>query len=102
MNEARAFQAAAPNPPFNLAEIWPFPINAGAAMPYANGDHHFPINDPMLLDHRTNHRSGSARKRREDDESAKGVSTSGNGLVFLLKFIFNFLLHCCGNYCSVH
>nr|XP_009776015.1 PREDICTED: transcription factor bHLH79 isoform X4 [Nicotiana sylvestris] len=80
MNEARAFQAAAPNPPFNLAEIWPFPINAGAAMPYANGDHHFPINDPMLLDHRTNHRSGSARKRREDDESAKGVSTSGNGL----------------------
>ncbi|XP_019235526.1 PREDICTED: transcription factor bHLH79 isoform X2 [Nicotiana attenuata] len=77
MNEARAFQAAAANPPFNLAEIWPFPINAGAAMPYAN---HIPINDPMLLDHTTNHRIGSARKRREDDESAKGVSTSGNGL----------------------
>ncbi|XP_016483015.2 transcription factor BHLH094-like isoform X2 [Nicotiana tabacum] len=72
MNEARAFQAAAANPPFNLAEIWPFPINA-----YANGDHHIPMND---LDHRTNHRTGSATKRRDDDESAKGVSTSGNGL----------------------
>lgn len=93
MNEARAFQAAAANPPFNLAEIWPFPINA-----YANGDHHIPMND---LDHRTNHRTGSATKRRDDDESAKGVSTSGNGLVFFFKFILNFLLHCCGNCSSV-
>ncbi|KAJ8564659.1 hypothetical protein K7X08_001119 [Anisodus acutangulus] len=68
MNEARAAN--------NLAEIWPFPINAAGATPYGfsnngNEDHHI----PMVLDHRTNH---GARKRHEDDESAKGVSTSGN------------------------
>ncbi|XP_059308551.1 transcription factor BHLH089-like [Lycium ferocissimum] len=69
MNEARAFQT---NTPFNLAEIWPFPINAP---PYGfSNQEHIPMNDdPMVVDHRTN------RKRREDDnESAKGVSTSGN------------------------
>lgn len=68
MNEARAFQSAA-----NLAEIWPFPINAGGPKPYALSNAN-PMNDPMVLDHH------GGRKRREDDESAKGVSTSGNGL----------------------
>ncbi|MCE3049880.1 hypothetical protein HAX54_046034 [Datura stramonium] len=75
MNEARAFQAAA-----NLAEIWPFPINAGSPTPYGlspNFSNANPMNDPMVLDHTTNH---GGRKRREDDESAKGVSTSGNGM----------------------
>ncbi|MCE0481413.1 hypothetical protein HAX54_039173 [Datura stramonium] len=75
MNEARAFQAAA-----NLAEIWPFPINAWQSNPYGlspNFSNANPMNDPMVLDHTTNH---GGRKRREDDESAKGVSTSGNGM----------------------
>lgn len=90
MNHAGGFQS----PPFNLSEIWQFPINAGEGeTPYS-----FPSsaaaaaqnvsdvrnNDPMVLDHRTTNYSGggggSARKRNEDDESAKGVSTSGNGL----------------------
>ncbi|KAJ8563078.1 hypothetical protein K7X08_031530 [Anisodus acutangulus] len=77
MNEARAFQAATNN----FAEIWPFPINANAT-PYGfsnnvnEEDHHIMMNDPMVVDHRTN--QGGTRKRREDDESAIGVSTSAN------------------------
>lgn len=62
-----AFQAAP-----NLAEIWPFPINALSS---DNQDQHIPINHH--LQHIKNH---AARKRRDDDESAKGVSTSGNAL----------------------
>lgn len=73
INHAGDFQS----PPFNLAEIWKFPVNAGgSATAYCfPPPPDIPKNDPMVLDRRT-----SARKRREDDESAKGVSTSGNGL----------------------
>ncbi|XP_055802343.1 transcription factor BHLH089-like isoform X2 [Solanum dulcamara] len=56
----------------NLAEIWPFPINA---LSNANQDQHIPINH--LLHHTTNH---AARKRRDDDEFANGVLTNGNAL----------------------
>ncbi|XP_015076833.1 transcription factor BHLH094 [Solanum pennellii] len=92
MNHAGGFQS----PPFNLSEIWQFPINAGEGeTPYSfpsstaaapqNVSDDVRNNDPMVLDRRTNNYSGgggggSARKRNEDDESAKGVSTSGNGL----------------------
>lgn len=58
-----AFQTAT-----NLAEIWPY--------------HH-------LLDHTTNH---AATKRRDDDESAIGVSTSGNALVYI-SLLTSHLLH---------
>ncbi|CAN4116241.1 unnamed protein product [Withania somnifera] len=78
MNHAGDFQS----PPFNLAEIWQFPVNAGG-----NGTaYSFPpppqpnVSNPMVLDWRTANYTGSSRKRREDDESAKGVSTSGNSL----------------------
>nr|GMD15132.1 transcription factor bHLH79 isoform X1 [Ipomoea batatas]GMD19586.1 transcription factor bHLH79 isoform X1 [Ipomoea batatas] len=84
-----AFQVAN-NVPFNLVEIWPFPINASAAAqfgmgapPNVNGlnrDHGPPVSDPMALDGRVDQSGGAARKRREDDESAMGVSTSGNSL----------------------
>lgn len=106
MNHAGGFQS----PPFNLSEIWQFPINAGEGeTPYS-----FPLstaaapqnvsddvrnNDPMVLDRRTNNYSGgggggAARKRNEDDESAKGVSTSGNGLVFYLVHLILLLFSC--------
>lgn len=74
-----AFQAAP-----NLAEIWPFPINALSS---DNQDQHIPINHH--LQHIKNH---AARKRRDDDESAKGVSTSGNALVFLYTNLFLFYI----------
>ncbi|XP_031101284.1 transcription factor BHLH089-like [Ipomoea triloba] len=86
-----AFQVAN-NVPFNLVEIWPFPINASAAAaaqfglgapPNVSGlnrDHGPPVSDPMALDRRVDQNGGAARKRREDDESAMGVSTSGNSL----------------------
>ncbi|KAK6788925.1 hypothetical protein RDI58_012724 [Solanum bulbocastanum] len=89
MNHAGGFQS----PPFNLSEIWQFPINAGEGeTPYSFPSSTAPAaqnvsdvrnNDPMVLDRRTTNYSGgggSARKRNDDDESAKGVSTSGNGL----------------------
>ncbi|XP_055810178.1 transcription factor BHLH094 isoform X2 [Solanum dulcamara] len=91
MNHAGGFQS----PPFNLAEIWQFPINAaGDATAYsfpsstaaaaAHNVSDVPNNDPMVLDRRKTNYScgggGSARNRNEEDESAKGVSTSGNGL----------------------
>lgn len=84
-----AFQVAN-NVPFNLAEIWPFPINASAASAAAqfglgvnglNRDHGLPVSDPVALDRRVDQNGGGARKRREDDESAMGVSTSGNSVV---------------------
>ncbi|MCD7450689.1 hypothetical protein HAX54_008143 [Datura stramonium] len=67
-----------------------FPINAGGgatayslplstAAACGGGACSIPKNDPMLLDRRTTNYTpsgGSARKRLEDDESAKGVSTS--------------------------
>ncbi|KAG5604250.1 hypothetical protein H5410_025742 [Solanum commersonii] len=90
MNHAGGFRS----PPFNLSEIWQFPINAGegetpysfpsSAAPAAQNVSDVRNNDPMVLDRRTTNYSGggggSARKRNEDDESAKGVSSSGNGL----------------------
>lgn len=88
MNHAGGFQS----PPFNLAEIWQFPIDAGGGVVMAYNVSAIPNNDPMVLDRRTTNSSGgggggSARKRNEDDDSAKGVSTSGNGLVFYLIYL---------------
>lgn len=84
--------------PYNLAEIWPFPMNGvsaggGASTSFQNNnvtnslvasmsmnmnvdlsvnrDH-----DPMVMEQTTNLNSSGVRRRREDDESAKGVSTS--------------------------
>ncbi|KAF3646190.1 Transcription factor BPE [Capsicum annuum] len=84
INHAGGFQSPPP-PPFNLADIWQFPGNAGgnataysfpvsaSAVAAVEQEHNMsdvPENDPMRR----------ARKRRKDDECAKGVSTSGNGL----------------------
>lgn len=105
MNHAGGFQS----PPFNLAEIWQFPINAGGdataysfpsstAAAAVHNVSDVPNNDPMVLDRRTTNYSGggggSARKRNEEDESAKGVSTSGNGLVFYLIYLIFLLVSC--------
>ncbi|XP_059655956.1 transcription factor BHLH094-like [Cornus florida] len=93
-------------PSYNMAEIWPFPINGGASVgesrgglelrsvPFGQSLGRFADNasanrdvsgdDPMVLDQR-GARSGGARKKRLDmaleDESAKVVSTStSNGM----------------------
>lgn len=88
--------------PYNLAEIWPFPIaggvgDAGGGLGLRRpqlGQNLAPFgdisgvnrdvsgNDPMSLDHRGNH-GGATRKRRDggEEDSPKGVSTSsGNGV----------------------
>ncbi|CAN4124340.1 unnamed protein product [Withania somnifera] len=79
INRAGDFQS----PPFNLAEIWQFPVNAGGnstAYSFPPPMSTAPQTDPMVLDRRTENYTGSVRKRREENESAKGVSTSDNGL----------------------
>ncbi|CAH9095314.1 unnamed protein product [Cuscuta europaea] len=82
----RDFQAA-PIAPYSLNEIWPFAINAAAPAAYGLGipanvsrEHCAPLSDPLFSDQTVKQNSSRARKPREDDESAKGVSTSGNGL----------------------
>ncbi|VFQ63128.1 unnamed protein product [Cuscuta campestris] len=74
---------AAPSAPYSLAEIWPFAINAAAAMPSSLSRENFaPMSGPVFFDGIVGNQNCSrARKRPEDDESAKGVSTSGNGLI---------------------
>ncbi|GMP58158.1 hypothetical protein CsSME_00021926 [Camellia sinensis var. sinensis] len=87
--------------PYNLAEIWPFPINGGESggggldlrrVQFGQGLGQFAEkanrevsggDDPMFLDHK-GAQSGGSRKRRDvpEDESAMAVSTSsGNGMV---------------------
>ncbi|XP_059316659.1 transcription factor BHLH089-like [Lycium ferocissimum] len=70
--------------PFNLAEIWQFPINAGGdatayTLPPPSTAAAHNVSD---IPKNTNYSGGgSVRKRHVDDEFAnKGVSTSGNGL----------------------
>ncbi|CAH9087741.1 unnamed protein product [Cuscuta epithymum] len=82
----RDFQAA-PIAPYSLTEIWPFTINAAGPAAYGLGmpanvslEHCAPLSDPRFSDQTVNQNGSRARKRREDDESAKGVSTSGNDL----------------------
>ncbi|GMP58155.1 hypothetical protein CsSME_00021926 [Camellia sinensis var. sinensis] len=86
--------------PYNLAEIWPFPINGGESggggldlrrVQFGQGLGQFAEkanrevsggDDPMFLDHK-GAQSGGSRKRRDvpEDESAMAVSTSsGNGM----------------------
>lgn len=94
---------------FNLAEIWPFPINAAGCASGGqsggkldslrrfqfehslgqfadNANRDVSIDDPMILeDQRGTNNGGGTRKRGEEDGSAKGVSTScsaGNAMVF--------------------
>lgn len=94
---------------YNLAEIWPFPINGGGSVGESSRggldfrralfgqnlgqfsaslspNRDVSVDDPMLLDQRGSRSGGGgARKRRDavsDDEPAKAVSTSrsnGNG-----------------------
>jgi hypothetical protein len=96
-------------PPYNLAEIWQFPMNGGEGVgvfgrglglgsaqfgDVSGANQDVSGSDPMSLDLRANHsgggrggaNGGGAKNRRDlDDESAKGVSTSnignGNGAV---------------------
>ncbi|XP_059447236.1 transcription factor BHLH089 [Corylus avellana] len=102
MNEGSFTSANAA--PYNLAEIWQFPMNGGAGVGEFGGglglrsaqfgdvsgaNRDVSGSDPMSLDLRANPgggdrggaNGGGARKRRDlEDESAKGVSTSnGNG-----------------------
>lgn len=102
MNEGSFTHANAAS--YNLAEIWPFPMNGGAGMGEFGGglglrgaqfgdvsgaNRDVSGSDPMSLDLRANRggggrggaNGGGARKKRDlEDESAKGVSTSnGNG-----------------------
>ncbi|KAM7487373.1 hypothetical protein LguiB_024857 [Lonicera macranthoides] len=101
MNDG-SFQSATATS-FNLAEIWPFPINAACASggqsggkldlrrvqfghslgqfaDNANPNRDVSIDDPMILDQRGTNNGGGTRKRGEEDRSAaKGVSTSSAG-----------------------
>ncbi|KAL6969513.1 hypothetical protein U1Q18_029225 [Sarracenia purpurea var. burkii] len=95
-----AFQPASAAAQYNLAEIWPFPINGGesgsgldfrrvqlghglAEFTEASVYRQISDNDPMVVDHRAAQR-GSSRKRRDvaqEDASARAVSTSNcNGM----------------------
>ena len=96
--------------PYNLAEIWQFPMNGGSGLgesggglglrrpQFAHGSGPFgdflgpnpdvPGNDPINSEQRESNQ-GVNRKRShaEEDLAAKGVSTSnggGNGVVFTL------------------
>nr|WAK86052.1 transcription factor bHLH6 [Nothapodytes nimmoniana] len=61
---------------FNLPEIWQIPFNA-ASFNASPATREVSVGDLMSLDHdRIGNHVGGARKRREEDESAKGVSTS--------------------------
>ena len=118
MNEGSFASANAA--PYNLAEIWQFPMNGGGGVGEFGGglglrsaqfgdvsgaNRDVSVSDPMSLDLRANlggggrggANGGGARKRRDlEDESAKGVSTSngnGNGAVLICsKFINSSLL----------
>lgn len=100
MNEGSFANGNGNTAPYNLAEIWHFPLNGGAGLgesggglalrtpqfghnlrqfgdftPGPNGDG--PDNDPIGSEQRAN---GVNRKRRDsEDESAKGVSAASNG-----------------------
>ncbi|KAF7809221.1 transcription factor BHLH089-like [Senna tora] len=100
MNEGSFANGNANTAPYNLAEIWPFPMNGGAGLGESGGGlglrrpqfghslEHFgdfasgpnqdgPGSDPTGLEQRAN---GINRKRRDsDDESAKGVSNGDGG-----------------------
>ncbi|KAM7478304.1 hypothetical protein LguiA_026517 [Lonicera macranthoides] len=101
MNDGSFLSANATS--FNLAEIWPFPINAGCASggqsrgklnmrrvqfkhslgqftDNANLNRDVSIDDPLILDQRWTNNGGGTRKRGEEDGSAaKGISTSSAG-----------------------
>lgn len=84
--------------PYNLAEIWPFPMNGassggGASTSFQNNNVtnslvasmsmsmnvNLSVNrdhDPMVMEQTPNLNSTGVRRQREDDDSAKGVSTS--------------------------
>ncbi|THG06955.1 hypothetical protein TEA_022870 [Camellia sinensis var. sinensis] len=104
--------------PYNLAEIWPFPINGGESggggldlrrVQFGQGLGQFAEkanrevsggDDPMFLDHK-GAQSGGSRKRRDvpEDESAMAVSTSsGNGMcsrsLYLLGEIADGISNC--------
>lgn len=108
MNEGSFTSANAA--PYNLAEIWQFPMNGGAGVGEFGGglglrsaqfgdvsgaNRDVSGSDPMSLDLRANPGGGERKRRDLEDESAKGVSTSngnGNGAVLICSKIINFSL----------
>nr|AAQ14331.1 MYC1 [Catharanthus roseus] len=100
MDQQASYNLAGDTVPYNLAEIWPFPMNsATAATSFHNNNNaanslaaaaaagismnmnvNLSVNrdhDPMVMDQAPN-LNGGVRRRREDDDSAKGVSTSND------------------------
>lgn len=86
---------------YNLAEIWPFPMNNGGGASVTSFHHNNAatndliasmsmnmnvINrdrDPLVMEQAPNptpnNSSGGVRRRREEDEAVKGAPTSSNG-----------------------
>lgn len=105
---------------YNLAEIWPFPMNNGGGASVTSFHHNNAatndfiasmsmnmnvINrdrDPLVMEQAPNptpnNSSGGVRRRREEDEAVKGASTSSNGnatvifrkLISILVFSWKF------------
>ncbi|KAI4328341.1 hypothetical protein L6164_020700 [Bauhinia variegata] len=98
MNEGSFANGIANAAPFNLAEIWHFPMSGGAGLgesggglglrrpqlghnleqlsDFAGPNRDVPDNDPVSSEQRANHGVNNKKRRNAEEESAKGVSTS--------------------------